>query len=78
MGSQVRASRSSWRTALKTGAFDIRGPWGQKFQAAHKEGSDQHSMYNQSRGHKQKSEFRVKWAKDYLLNVININTNTNS
>ena len=64
--------------ALKTGAFDIRGPLGQKFRAAHKKGSDQHSMYNQSQGHKQKSEFRVKWAKDYLLNVNNINTNTYS
>ena len=51
---------------------------GQKFRAAHKKGSDQHSMYNQSQGHKQKSEFRAKWAKDYLVNVINMNTNTYS
>ena len=53
--------------ALKTGAFDIRGHLGQKFQAAHKKGGDQHSMYNQSQGHKQKPEFRAKWAKDYFL-----------
>ena len=64
--------------ALKTGAFDIRGPLGQKLQAAHKKGSDQHSMYNQSQGHKQKSEFRAKWAKDYILSAIYSNTNISS
>ena len=77
-GQPVPSCEQQLENALKTGAFDIRRPLGQKFQAAHEKGSDQHMMYNQSQGHKQKSEFSVKWAKDYLLHVIHINTNTNS
>ena len=64
MGSQDnQASRGSLRPPSRPVPSTFGGPW-QRFQAAHKKGSEQHNMYHQSKGHKQKSEFRAKWAKD--------------
>jgi len=63
---------------LRTGAFDIRGPLGQKFQAAHKKGSAQHSMYNQSKGFKEKTEFRLKWAREQYDDIVMAKRHTQS
>ena len=66
------------QAALKTGVFDIRGPLGQKFGVMHKKGTAQHAMYNQSKGHKEKAEFRQQWAKMELECVISKKVYTKS
>ena len=50
--------------AVKSGCFDVRGPLGQRFQAAHKKGAPGHEQYAKKTSHKEKADFRAAWAKE--------------